>query len=107
MGRQRQRRAGRADDASRSTSTNCCACVDPTPLAEPVLPDGDRYDLPADGDVRWCASTAGAIHVATGHEVSASTCSGVACYLRPRRRASRRPSTTYVVVPLVRDARAV
>jgi mannose-6-phosphate isomerase len=42
---------------------------DPTPLADPVLPAGDRFDLPEAGVSLLCLRR-GDRHTATGHELS-------------------------------------
>ena len=42
---------------------------DPTPLADPVLPAGDRFDVPAAGVSLLCLRR-GDRHTATGHELS-------------------------------------
>jgi mannose-6-phosphate isomerase len=55
--------------------------LDPTPLAEPVLPDGDRFDLPAAG-VALVRLRAGEEHRATIHEIAIEM-SGVSWYLAP------------------------
>ena len=55
--------------------------LDPTPLADPVLPDGDRFELPA-ADVALVRLAAGAEHRATIHEIAIEM-SGVASYLAP------------------------
>ena len=68
--------------------------VDPTPLDQPVLPDGHRFELPAAG-VALLRLDAGDAHVATIHELSIDLAGG-ACYRAPGERfvAER---TTYVV----------
>ncbi len=55
--------------------------LDPTPLSEPVLPDGDRFDLPAAG-VALVRLRAGEEHRATIHEIAIEM-SGVSWYLAP------------------------
>lgn len=70
--------------------------VDPTPLADPVLPPGDRYELPAAG-VDLVRLPAGADHVATGHELAIDLL-GDAWYLAPGDRFVT-AAETYVVVP--------
>lgn len=71
--------------------------VDPTPLENPVLPEGDRYDLPAAG-VSLLHLRADDHHVSTGHELSIDM-SGVARYCAPGE-SFRATTDTYVVVPL-------
>jgi mannose-6-phosphate isomerase len=68
--------------------------VDPTPLAQPVLPDGDRYELPAAG-VALVRLEPGARHVAQIHELSIAL-DGVARYLAPGDELVA-DHTTYVV----------
>jgi mannose-6-phosphate isomerase len=71
--------------------------VDPTPLARPVLPDGERYELPAAG-VALLRLEAGDEHTATGHELSVSL-SGTTSYWAPGDREVL-SDITYVVTPL-------
>jgi mannose-6-phosphate isomerase len=57
--------------------------VDPTPLPDPLLPDGDRFELPAAG-VALVRLRAGDDHVATDHELAVDLL-GDAWHLAPRR----------------------
>ena len=70
--------------------------LDPTPLDDPVLPDGSRCDLPAAG-VSLLRLDVGVRHVATGHELSIDM-AGVARYCAPGETLET-TATTYVVVP--------
>lgn len=69
--------------------------VDPTPLAQPVLPDGDRFDLPAAG-VALRVLKAGDRHVATGHELAIDL-NGDSWYFAPGERVEA-TAATFVVV---------
>lgn len=71
--------------------------VDTKPLADPVLPDGDRYELPAAG-VALVRIDAGRGHVAVGHELAVGL-DGSSWYLAPGDRLVAEV-TTYVVTPL-------
>jgi mannose-6-phosphate isomerase len=73
------------------------AVVDPTPLDEPVLPDGDRFDLPAAG-VSLLRLPPGREHQASGHELSIDI-EGRARYCAPGD-TLRTTADTFVVVPL-------
>jgi mannose-6-phosphate isomerase len=73
------------------------AVVDPTPLDEPVLPDGDRFDLPAAG-VSLLRLPPGREHEASGHELSIDI-EGRARYCAPGD-TLRTTADTFVVVPL-------
>lgn len=70
--------------------------ADPTPLAEPKLPVGDRYDLPA-AAVALQRLDPGDEHVATGHELAIDM-NGQAWYASPGE-AFVPQTETYVVVP--------
>jgi mannose-6-phosphate isomerase len=70
---------------------------DPTPLADPVLPAGERYDLPAAGVQLLCVRS-GSVHVATGHELSIDM-DGRTRYVPPGEELVAE-ATTYVVTPL-------
>jgi mannose-6-phosphate isomerase len=70
---------------------------DPTPLDVPVLPEGDRYELPAAG-VALLRLDSGARHVATGHELSIDL-AGHARYAAPGDELVA-STTTYIVTPL-------
>ncbi len=73
------------------------ATVDPTPVADPVLADTGRYELPAAG-VALVRVGPGEEHTATGHELAIDL-SGGQWYLAPGDRVA--PSAeTYVVTPL-------
>ena len=67
---------------------------DPTPLAEPVLPAGERFDLPAAGVGLRCLRR-GDRHVAAGHELSIDM-EGRARYAAPGDELVAE-ATTYVV----------
>lgn len=71
--------------------------VDTTPLAQPVLPDGHRFELP-DAGVALLRIEAGAEHVATGHELTIDLV-GDTWYLAPGDTLVA-AATTFVVVPL-------
>ena len=73
--------------------------VDPTPLADPVLPAAPRYDLPAAG-VALVLVDAGHVHVAGGHELAIDL-DGAQWYLAPGDLLTA-ATTTYVVTPLGR-----
>lgn len=49
--------------------------ADPTPLARPVLPDGDRFELPA-ADVALVRLGPGDEHVSVGHELTVDLAGG-------------------------------
>jgi len=70
--------------------------LDPTPLAEPVLPSGARYELPAAG-VALVRLEPGQPHVAIGHELSIDL-SGNSWYCEPGDELTA-GEVTYVVVP--------
>jgi mannose-6-phosphate isomerase len=74
------------------------AVLDPTPLDQPVLPDGQRYDLPGAG-VSLLRLDAGTRHLATGHELSIDM-DGAARYCAPGDELMT-TADTYVVVPLI------
>ena len=74
------------------------AVLDATPLDQPVVPEGDRYDLPAAG-VSLLRLGAGRRHVATGHELSVDM-DGATRYCGPGDELVT-TAETYVVVPLV------
>jgi mannose-6-phosphate isomerase len=74
------------------------AVLDPTPLDQPVLPAGNRYDLPGAG-VSLLRLGAGRHHVATGHELSIDL-DGAARYCGPGDELLT-TAETYVVVPLI------
>lgn len=71
--------------------------VDPTPLADPVLPRGDEYALPAAG-VALRRLAAGTSHTATGHELAVDLAGGT-WYLAPGDTMTT-TADTFVVVPL-------
>ena len=71
--------------------------VDPTPLHQPVLPDGDRFELPGAG-VALVRLPAGVEHLADGHELAIDLV-GDSWYLAPGDRFTT-AAETYVVVPL-------
>ncbi len=73
------------------------ATVDPTPLAEPTLPSGSRYDLP-DAGVSLLRLAPGESRVATGHELSIDLL-GNSWYAAPGDRLVAE-EVTYVTVPL-------
>jgi mannose-6-phosphate isomerase len=73
------------------------AVVDPTPLAEPVLPAGDRYDLPEAG-VALQRIAPGATHTAHGHELAIDL-DGTTVYLAPGDGLVAE-AVTYVVTPM-------
>lgn len=73
------------------------ATVDPTPLADPVLPDTGRYDLPAAG-VALLRIAAGAAHRARGHELAVDLAGGT-WYLAPGDEL-RAAADTFIVTPL-------
>ena len=70
---------------------------DPTPLADPVLPEGDRFDLPA-AEVSLLKLQPGTRHVSTGHELSIDT-DGRTRYAAPGDELVAE-AVTYVAVPL-------
>lgn len=70
--------------------------VDPSPLAQPVLPVSDRYELPAAG-VALVRLDPGRTHVATGHELSIDEY-GNTWHCAPGDEMTT-GGTTYVVVP--------
>lgn len=70
---------------------------DPTPLVDPVLPAGDRFDLPAAGVSLLCLQP-GDRHVATGDELSIDM-DGKARYAAPGDELVA-DAVTYVVTPL-------
>jgi mannose-6-phosphate isomerase len=70
---------------------------DPTPLAEPVLPPGDRFDLPAAGVSLLCLR-GGDRRIAAGHELSIDI-AGRQRYAGPGDELVAE-ATTYVVAPL-------
>jgi mannose-6-phosphate isomerase len=70
---------------------------DPTPLADPVLPAGERLDLPAAGVSLVCLRR-GDRHVATGHELSIDM-EGKTRYGKPGDELVA-DAPTYVVTPL-------
>jgi mannose-6-phosphate isomerase len=72
------------------------ATVDPTPLADPVLADTGRYDLPAAG-VALVRIGPGERHVASGHELAVDL-SGGTWYLAPGENLHP-VAETYVVTP--------
>ena len=55
--------------------------VDATPLVAPILPDGDRYDLP-DAGVSLLRLAVGTTYTATGHELTIDL-AGASYYLAP------------------------
>ncbi len=69
--------------------------VDPTPLANPVLPGVDRFELP-DAGVALVRLDAGAEHTSTGHELAIDLL-GDTWYLAPGDRLLT-VATTFVVV---------
>jgi mannose-6-phosphate isomerase len=71
--------------------------LDPEPLAAPVLPRSDRYELPGAG-VGLVRLASGTAHTAAGHELTIGL-DGVSWYLAPGDRLEV-PVTTYVVVPI-------
>lgn len=71
--------------------------VDTTPLDDPILPDGDRYELPAAG-VALKRLWAGDTHRATSHELAVDL-HGRSWYFAPGESATV-DVETYVVVPL-------
>ena len=71
--------------------------VDPTPLSDPMLPRGDRYELP-DAGVALIRLLPGESRVATGHEVSIDL-SGTSRYAAPGDRLVA-DAVTYVTVPI-------
>jgi mannose-6-phosphate isomerase len=71
--------------------------VDPTPLTEPLLPIGSRYELP-DAGVALVKLDAGERHQATGHELTIDL-QGKSWYLAPGDLFVPN-ATTFVVVPL-------
>jgi mannose-6-phosphate isomerase len=73
------------------------ATVDPTPLADPVLPATGRYELPAAGVALVCVEP-GTTHTATGHELAIDLAGGQ-WYLAPGEVLA--PDVgTYVVTPM-------
>lgn len=62
--------------------------VDPTPLADPLLPVSSRYELP-DAGVALIKLEAGEQHQATGHELTIDL-HGVSWYLAPEISSKRR-----------------
>jgi mannose-6-phosphate isomerase len=70
--------------------------VDPTPLPDPVLPDGDRFDLPAAG-VSLVRLPAGTAYTATGHELTIDL-AGRSYYLAPGDRLDT-TADTFTVTP--------
>jgi mannose-6-phosphate isomerase len=70
--------------------------VDPTPLADPVLPSGTRYELPQAG-VALVRLAPGQTHVAIGQELSIDL-SGSSWYCAPGDEFTA-GEVTYVVVP--------
>ena len=77
------------------------AVVDPTPLVDPVLPDGTRFELPAAG-VALLRLAPGDSHTATGHELSVDL-AGATTYWAPGE-ALTATEHTYIVTPLRRSA---
>ena len=73
------------------------ATIDPTPLADPVLPDTGRCELPAVG-VALVRVGPGEHHRATGHELAIDL-SGGQWYLRPGEQLDA-TIETYVVTPI-------
>lgn len=73
------------------------AVVDPSPLADPVLPPGHVYELPAAG-VALRRLHAGDAHTSTGHELAIDL-AGRAWYV-PAGDTLTASATTFVVVPL-------
>jgi mannose-6-phosphate isomerase len=73
------------------------ATVDPTPLDDPMLPSGNRYDLP-DAGVSLLRLLPGESRVAAGHEVSIDL-RGNSWYAAPGDRMVA-GEVTYVTVPL-------
>jgi mannose-6-phosphate isomerase len=73
------------------------AVVDPTPLAEPVLPASDRHDLPEAG-VTLVRIAPGASYEARGHELTVAL-DGATLYLAPGDRLVAE-AVTYVVTPI-------
>jgi len=71
--------------------------VDPSPLADPVLPTGTTYALPAIG-MELRRLDAGAAHTARGHELAIGT-SGGAWYVAPGD-TLRADVVTFVVAPI-------
>lgn len=71
--------------------------VDTTPLDEPVLADGRRYELPAAG-VALMRLSPGDEHVAVGHELAADL-NGATWYFAPGDAVVAR-AVTYVVTPI-------
>jgi len=70
---------------------------DPTPLPDPVLPAGDRFDLPAAGVSLLCLHP-GERHSAVGHELSIDM-DGRTRYAAPGEELVAE-AETYVVTPL-------
>ena len=73
------------------------AVVDPTPVDQPVLPDGDRFELPAAG-VALLHLAPGDAHTATGHELAVDLC-GATTYWAPGDELLA-TEHTYIVTPL-------
>ncbi|MDW3216653.1 MAG: mannose-6-phosphate isomerase, class I [Ilumatobacteraceae bacterium] len=73
------------------------ATVDPTPLVEPTLPSGTRYDLP-DAGVSLLRLGPGESHVASDHELSIDLL-GNSWYAAPGDRLVA-DEVTYVTVPI-------
>jgi mannose-6-phosphate isomerase len=70
--------------------------VDPTPLDDPVLPDGDRFDLPAAG-VSLLRLRPGTAYTAAGHELTIDL-AGRSYYLAPGDRLDT-TAETFTVTP--------
>ena len=70
---------------------------DTSELADPVLADGDRFDLPAAG-VALLKLEPGTYHLATGHELGIDM-QGRTLYWQPGDELTAEV-TTYVVTPL-------
>ena len=70
------------------------AIVDPTPLANPILELGERYELPA-ADIALVRLEPGQTHTATDHELAVDM-NGAAWYFAPGERVVT-DATTYVV----------
>jgi len=71
--------------------------VDPTPLQQPVLPDGKRFELP-DAGVALLVLDVGDEHVAAGHELAIDA-NGAACYFAPGDLVVP-DAVTYIVTPI-------
>lgn len=71
--------------------------LDPTPLEQPLLPAGRRYELP-DAGVALLRLDPGEVHTATGHEISIDLL-GTSWYSAPGDTMVA-DDVTYVVVPL-------